>query len=267
MGLSAIEILDIAELVFFSPALIFSSYVMYKHGYRKQLGWRFLLMICLFRLTGAITSLISIHHPSQGLKITYDIMNSLGLSAIISAALGLLDRVNTGMGPASLSARIFQVLHVLTIAGLVLSIIGSVNVFSSNTSNFSTGLDELKAGVCFFSGVFVANVAITGRTLLSISQVQAGERRLLFAVSASLPFTAVRILYSILCFFGNDSKWFSSWSVEWTAVLIHGLMGVLMEAIVVAIFIMAGLMTVRVGELPTRRHEGKVTYNLVGRGV
>lgn len=267
MGFSAIQILDVAELVFFSPALIFSGYVMYKHGYRKQLGWRFLVMICLFRLTAAVTSLVSIHHPSQGLKTTYDIMNSLGLSAVISTALGLLDRINAGLGPASLSQHIFRVLHLLTTAGLVLSIIGSINVFSNNTSNIPTGLKELKAGICFFSVVFAADVLITGRTLLNISQVHAGERRLVFAVSATLPFMAVRIIYSILCFFGNDSKWFSSWSLEWRAVLVHGLMGVLMEAIIVAIFIVAGLMTVRVGELPKRRHEDKATYNLVSHGV
>jgi hypothetical protein len=129
------------------------------------------------------------------------------------------------------------------LAGVILAVVGSTNIFSSDPSEVSTGLHELRAAVCLFLSVFIADVLITGYTFARISHVQAGERRLLFAVAASLPFMATRMLYSLLCAFANDPKWFSSWSLEWTAILVHGTMGVLMEAVIVVIFITAGLMT------------------------
>ncbi|EXJ60099.1 hypothetical protein A1O7_04250 [Cladophialophora yegresii CBS 114405] len=222
-------------------------------------------MICLFRLVGAITSLVSIHHPSEGLTITYDIMNSFGLSATLSTALGLLDRVNNGMDGHGLSPRVFHALHLPTLAGLILSIVGSTNVFSSDPSDGSTGFTELKAAVCLFLVVFIADTLITGLSFLRIAHVQSGDRRLLFAVAAALPFMAVRMVFSLLCIFANEPKWFSSWSLEGPAIIVHGAMGVLMEAIIVMIFVCAGLATEPA--VKPLAHEGKVKYDFSARSV
>ncbi|KIY02967.1 uncharacterized protein Z520_01432 [Fonsecaea multimorphosa CBS 102226] len=265
MGLSSFEILDILELLFFVPALIASAYVVYKQGIRKRLGWRFLIMICLFRLVGAITSLIAVRHPSSGLTITYDVMNSFGLSAIISTALALLDRVEDGMASHGLHHQIFQLLHLPSLVGIILSVVGSTDLFSDSHSNVSTGFTLLKTAICLFLVVFVADILITGHCFLKISHVLPGERGLLFAVALALPFMAVRMIFSLLCVFANDPKWFSSWSLEWTAILIHAIFGVLMEAIIVTIFIVAGFITAPAA-LPLA-HEGKVTYALGARSV
>ncbi|KIW89204.1 uncharacterized protein Z519_10056 [Cladophialophora bantiana CBS 173.52] len=265
MGLSAFEILDIIEILFFVPALIASGYLVHKHGYRKRLGWRFLLMICLFRLIGAVTSLVAVKHPSSGLTITYDVMNSFGLSAVLSTALALLDRVEDGMEPHGLPHQVFQLLHLPSLVGIILSIISSTSRFGDNTTDASTGFSELKAAVCLFLVVFVADILITGHCFLKISHILPGERRLLFAVALSLPFMAVRMIFSLLCVFANDPKWFSTWSLDWAAVLVNGIMGVLMEAIIVTIFILAGLTTAPAA-LPLA-HEGKVTYDWGARSV
>ena len=265
MGFTAFQILDVIDLVFFVPALGASAYVLYQHGARKQLGWRFLLLICLFRVIGAITSLISVHHPSKGLTITYDVTNNFGLSAVISTALALLDRVNTGMDGHGVHPKIFSVLHLPSLVGLILSILGSVNAFSSNTSSVSTGRTELKAAICLFLVVFISDVLIAARSFFKITHVQSGERRLLVAVLTALPFMTVRMVYSLLCAFANNHKWFSSWSLQWTAILVHGVMGVLMEAFIVTIFIAAGLMTASVHKQPAPM--GKVNDNLGSQNV
>lgn len=243
MGLSAFEILDIVELIFFVPALLASGYVVYKHGHGRRLGWRFLVMICLFRLIGAICSLISVHHPSSGLTIAYDVMNSFGLSAVIYTALGLLNRVDEGMTPYGLPRHIFRLLSLPGLAGLILSIIGSTNIFNNDPSDVSTGFKEIKAAMILFLVVFVADILITAKCFLGIRHIREGERRLLFATATAIPFMAVRMTYSLLCVFAQDPKWFSAWSLQWTAILVHGIMGVLMEAIVVVIFLFAGLTT------------------------
>jgi len=253
MGLSSLEILDIVELIYFIPALVASVFVVLKHGGNRLLGWRFLVLICLFRVVGAILSIVSIHHPSSGIITAADV-NNFGLSAIICTALGLLGRIEESLEGHGIPNRVFRLLGLPVLAGLILSIIGSTNVFSDSASDQSTGFTELKAGVMLFLAVFVVQVLITGHCLSQQSLIRAGERRVLFAVTAALPFIGVRVLYSILCVFDN-SKYFSSWSSARLAVLVHGVMGILMEAIIVTIFIIAGFLASAVEKSAPRREQ------------
>ncbi|KAK5060990.1 hypothetical protein LTR84_007531 [Exophiala bonariae] len=263
MTLSGFEILDILELIFFTPGLVASIYVVYKHGHRKQLGWRFLVMICLFRLIGASTSLASVHHPSTGLTVTYDIMNSFGLSAVIYTALGLLARVQSGMDVHGLPPRIFRLLGLPGIAGLVLCILGSINIFSDDTSDQKNGLTYFRVAMILFLVVFVADILITIHSYFHISHVQKSDRRLLFAVTAAIFFMATRTCFSLLCAFANNPRYFSSWSLEWEAILVHACLGVLMEAIIVGIFLWAGFTTVPAPRATSpRRKVGPAVYQI-----
>lgn len=49
--------LAIAEVAFFSLALILSAYVVIRHGFNRQLGWLYLIILSLLRLIGASCSL------------------------------------------------------------------------------------------------------------------------------------------------------------------------------------------------------------------
>jgi len=244
MVLPGFEILAIIELVIFAPALLASIFVVYKHGHQKQLGWRFLILISLFRLIGASTMIASVHHPSSGLTITFDVTNSFGLSAVLYTALGLLSRVQSGMESHGLPLRLFRLLGLPGLAGLILSIIASVNIFSDNPSDQSDGITYYRVAMALFLVVFVADVLITIHSFVNISHVQQRDRRLLYAVLAAMIFMALRTCFSLLCAFANNPTWFSSWSLAWKAVLVHGIMGVLMETIIVAIFLWAGFTTV-----------------------
>jgi len=259
MMLAAFEILAICELIFFFPAFLVSIAVVYKHGAGKRLGWRFLVMTSLFRVVGAICAIVLVESPSSGVTITYDIMNNFGLSAIIYTSLGLLGLVEAGMQGHALPFQLFRVLGLPGLAGLVLSVVGATNLLGNNTSNTSSGFAELKAAVMLFLAVYVADILITVHAFLKAAHVRAGERRLLYAVLATLPFMAVRMIYSILCVFANKRKYFSSWSLEWTAILVHGLMGVLMEVIIVTIFIIVGLVTAAVVPNQAPVTNGKVS--------
>jgi hypothetical protein len=64
---------------------------------------------------------------------------------------------------------------------------------------------------------------------------------LVISVAASLPFLAVRLAYGLLCVFTEGSKWFSMYNSFGGAVIVHGVMGVVPEFIVVAIYLFAGL--------------------------
>lgn len=243
MVLSAFEILAILEIIIFTPLLGASIYVTYKHGLRKQLGWRFLVLVSLFRLIGGCTSLASVHHPSSGLTATYDIMNSFGLSAVVYCALGLLGRVQRGMDGYGLPPRIFRLLGLPGIAGLVLCIVASINIFSDNPSDQAHGIEYFKAAMCLFLAVFVADVAITFHCFTRRSHIQTSDSPLLKAVAIALPFMAVRTTFSMLCAFAANPSLFSTWSTNWKAIVVHGTMGVLMEIITVLLFLWAGFST------------------------
>ncbi|KAI1608904.1 hypothetical protein EDD37DRAFT_129717 [Exophiala viscosa] len=247
----AIQILGIIELVFFFPALLAATLVVYKHGAGKQLGWRFLAMICLFRVIGGICAIIWAHTSSSGALIAYEVNDSFGLSAIIYTALGLLHRVEDGMGGRGLPFTVFRVLAMPGLAGLILSVVGATNVIgnSSDSSSFSSGMAELKAAVILFLTVYVADICITAYAFFNITHVQDGEHRLIYAVTVTLPFMAVRMIYSLLCVFLNEHNIFSTWSTSALPILVHGMMGVMMEAIIVVIFTVAGFMTASISRV------------------
>jgi hypothetical protein len=241
MALSALEILYLIELIIYTPALVASLFVVKKHGAGKKLEWRFLTMVSLFRLVGAATGIAAIHHPSQGLSETSDIMQSLGFSSLLAAAIGILTRVNDTMKNRALPPGVFAVLGLPLLAGLIVSIIGSTSIFDNEASNWANGYTYLKAGICLFAAGFIGIVAITIHDVVRISHVEHGSRRLLFTVAGSLPFLAVLLIYKLVCIFTEGGKWFSMFSTFWGAVTLHGVIGVLPEFVMVVLYLFSGL--------------------------
>jgi uncharacterized membrane protein (DUF485 family) len=91
------------------------------------------------------------------------------------------------------------------------------------------------------------------------------EKRLLLVSVLSLPFLFVRILYSIIAAFDNTSSAFSIRSTSNTAVVVQAIMSILMEFIVVAMFLDAGL-SVRVSPrdaAPTYTEQNRPKYQQV----
>ena len=66
-----------------------------------------------------------------------------------------------------------------------------------------------------------------------------GEKRIYFAVLAALPFLAVRLLYSLLAAFSNNS----TFSIQGGNPLVQLFMGILEEFIIVVMYTLAGLTT------------------------
>lgn len=96
-------------------------------------------------------------------------------------------------------------LHIPILLALILSIVGGTRISSSNTSKHSSGEDFEKAGVIIFPISFIAIVAFALLTLAELRNLPRGEKHILYAVLASLPLLAVRLLYSLLADFKDDS--------------------------------------------------------------
>ena len=88
------ENIAIAELVVYIPFLLAALFVAFKHGLKRGVGFLYLVIFCSLRIAGAILSIISVHNPHNGTDIAWAaIIGSIGLSPLLLASFGLLNRV------------------------------------------------------------------------------------------------------------------------------------------------------------------------------
>ena len=239
--------LAIAEIVFFAPALILSLFIVFRHGFTRQMGWVYLVLLSLLRLVGSGALLYSQSNNDQSVALltTIYITNAVGTAPLLLALLGFLARVHDGMKAqaTNLPDLVFRGISLLAIVGLALAIVGGIDVSdrSASASKLKTGHDLARAGSCIFLVIYLTLAAITILTFTRKSSVLTGERKLVDAGVAALPFLLVRIVYAVIVSFTTDPN--SDFYAASVNVYISAFMQFLMEAIVVVIFVTAGLMT------------------------
>ena len=152
MGVPAPVALDIIELVFYVPALVVSFLVVRRHVMKRQAGWAYLVLLSLARVIGAATGIVAAYNPSQQLIEASDICNSIGISMLLGAALGILSRINDNMYERGLPQLGVRLVYAPILVGLILGILGSTKIFSiDNPSKVSDGYKYYKAGSCLFA--------------------------------------------------------------------------------------------------------------------
>jgi hypothetical protein len=83
---------SVAELVIYFPALIVATIICARHGFDHSSGWIFALILCLVRIVGACCQLATYQSQSEGLLEATIILESIGISPLLLATLGLLSR-------------------------------------------------------------------------------------------------------------------------------------------------------------------------------
>ncbi|KAE8444871.1 hypothetical protein EG329_014119 [Mollisiaceae sp. DMI_Dod_QoI] len=203
---------SIGELVVYVPGLFVAIYLAVKHGFRRNSGWLYLILFCLARIIGPCMQLATISSPNnESLYTGSAILNSIGVSPLELAALGLLSRLldsihksyNTFLHP-----RILQLVQIIIIVGLVLAIIGGVNAGNTfeTTHQYHPGTLN-KAGTSLLIVSYAAIVLFTALISIFVSHAEAGEKRLFLAVALALPFLAVRLIYSGLSTFSTNPRY------------------------------------------------------------
>lgn len=129
-------------------------------------------------------------------------------------------------------------LHLPILLALVLAIIGGTRISSSDSSKHSSGESFEKAGAIIFLISYIAIVAFAILTMTESRSLPQGEKRILYAVLGSLPLLAVRLLYSLLADFADNST-FNILSGNATTQLC---MAIIEEFIVTCLFLLAGSM-------------------------
>jgi hypothetical protein len=83
------EGLELAEIIFYAIATIPAFYCFAKHGKHGLLAWLYVILMCGLRLVGNGMAYHAISTTGQP-NMTASIINGIGLSPLLMAALGLL---------------------------------------------------------------------------------------------------------------------------------------------------------------------------------
>jgi hypothetical protein len=87
------DIVAAIELAFYVPTAVLAVLVCLRHGFNRSSGWIYTLLLCLVRIAGAVCQLISINDHSVSLVVAKTIIDSIGLSPLLLATLGMLSRL------------------------------------------------------------------------------------------------------------------------------------------------------------------------------
>lgn len=120
---------------------------------------------------------------------------------------------------------------------LILCIVGGTDEADSSSSEISTGKKYFKIGIVIFLVVYILLTSLVIVTMKDVGHAPRGEKRIYFAVLAAIPFIAVRLLWSILSVFSNNSDF----SINGGKPLIQLFMATVEEFIVVIMYTLAGL--------------------------
>ncbi len=94
MAIDSRGYVSIAELIVYIPATIASAIVCSRHGFSRSSGWVFTLVLCIVRIVGSVCQLITYSNQSTGLITATVIIDSIGLSPLLLATLGMLSRLS-----------------------------------------------------------------------------------------------------------------------------------------------------------------------------
>ncbi|KAI6794500.1 hypothetical protein KC361_g5561 [Hortaea werneckii] len=232
-----------AEVAFFSPALVASAFILYKHGLSRQLGWFYLVLLSILRLIGSSCTLYvgTQRDYSSSLIQTATITSAIGTAPLLLALMGFLVRVNEGLEHKGLGPNVFRPIHLISLAALIVSIVGATHVFDSSPSSQRTGKGLLEAAGILFLVIYLSLCYITIRSAIHLRWILASEKSLIKACTLALPFLCVRIVFTVCVSFGSGTT--GPFSFGDVNVWVAAFMQFFNEAVAISIFVFAGFVT------------------------
>lgn len=234
------DTIAVVELVFYIPFSFVSAFVCFRHGFSRSSGWLYTLILCLIRVIGGILQFVSHNDHSTGLLQTIMILDSVGLSPLLLATLGLLSRfvdfVNAASTPR-FTTRHFRVLQLVLFLGMILAITGGTHLSVGANGSYTVPTTS-KVGYILY---IIGYLGIALLFLLSVHQTSAipsKERRVPLAIALALPFILVRLIYSALSVFLHNDLF----SIVSGSSAVRFGMAIIEEFIVVALYVLLGLL-------------------------
>ena len=244
MAVNSLVALAIATLVFYILAGPFAVYISIRHGVSRSGPWYFMLLLVLVRIIGepmtiATNGVLS----SDGVSIGGYILGAIGLSPLLLMGGALLQTVNTSLGKSNsaIDPRILRLMGLVPLAALIVSSIGSSNIYSSDPETRATAQSERVAA----TALYLAYWGLLAFAIFSLYRarglLQEHRAHVFFVATViSMPFLLVRLLNQCLTTFGSSQ----SQQANATNIWMRAFMASLMEFIVVIIYLIAGWLTV-----------------------
>jgi len=93
MAIHVAGYVSIAELILYIPTLVLALIACKRHGFHRASGWIYTVILCVLRIIGAICQLLTYTDHSTGLLQATSIIDSIGISPLLLATLGMLSRL------------------------------------------------------------------------------------------------------------------------------------------------------------------------------
>ena len=218
MTLTIYNKISIIDLIFFLPALAVAGLLTYRHGFHRSTGWIYLVLLSLMRIIGSSMQLATIKQPDDtSILVGAQTLQNTGLSPLILTILGLVMRVLQAIPeksrPRLPNTQTLRMSQVIVVVGLILIIVGGVNIgdeisnaLTKRQSISYTVPSESKAGIALLIVGYVLVGLSAAGLALSISSVPSGEKRLILAIFAAMPFVLVRLIYSCMSTFDSSNS-------------------------------------------------------------
>lgn len=232
------EILDIIEVIYFTPALPVAIYICVKHGFNREAGWLVLLILSIIRIVGSSCGIAAFSKYNGTLLEVSLIMGNIGSATLVAAFTGITNRVADGSSGSPFRGQLRRALQLIGLVAIALGIVGGTKVSERNTSS-----SYLKAAVILIVVQFLATSVVLASCAIHFRQILDVDRKLFFCLAFALPFLFVRVIYSILAAFDSGSSTFSLLSTTVTAVVVRGCLDVAMEIVTYTLFVFGGLVT------------------------
>ncbi|KAE8337781.1 hypothetical protein BDV24DRAFT_166915 [Aspergillus arachidicola] len=231
MAVTSHQALGIVIIIFFFPALFVAVWVCRCHGYGKQLGWLYLVLLCLVRVVGSALRITSEINHETGISTAADVLASVGVMTLLLGMLELIDCFESMLGFKPVHQRVWTFLQLAQYAALILYAVG-----------MGMGRTDLsEAATIIVAVTFIVQVAICA-ILSRYMHRSACNSRLLLVAIISIPFLAVRVAYGIATAFVPSD---SAFNRGVTAVVISAFLQYLMEFAAAILFLYAGVVLFR----------------------
>ncbi|KAI0967309.1 hypothetical protein F4678DRAFT_465560 [Xylaria arbuscula] len=238
MAIGAEGYVSIVELIIYIPALIAAIMVCSRHGVHRASGWVYSVILCVVRIAGAVCQLLTYNNQSEGLLKATIIIDSIGISPLLLATLGVVSRfvdwINS-RGEELFSTKQFRFVQLFITLGLILSIAGGSGGSSSEDNQVMVS-DTSKAAIALY---IIGFAGLTYFLLISSgyrNTVPTQERRSPIAVAIAWPFILTRLVYSVLAVTLHNS----TFSIVGGSVGVRVALAVVEEFLVITDYLILG---------------------------
>ncbi|KAL7917887.1 hypothetical protein ACQKWADRAFT_331495 [Trichoderma austrokoningii] len=248
--------LALVEVIIYVPIGLFCIYNNIRHGFRRDVGWIYLTLFSIIKIAGSIMTIQIENGQNTSMATTATILNTVALSPLLNASLSFL---NVGLDKARSFARhaavALKFVHLLIIAGLILSITGGISRTKTTQDSLDSGARELQFASIVFMIVWILLTVACLVYMANLHYVQSAAKRLVLSVTIALPFLLVRIIYSALNAINLDTSSSHGHTTKFNPVLgswrLYLALGLATEFAVVALYTISGI----VNSFPKPRDE------------